>query len=174
MKKIFITLFTVFLAYIISYYTTDAHKKHELFDFGNSNLLYKISALISGETDTTDAFSVYERGLRYLDYQEFDAAINDFDKALYLDSNFIFDEYVYESYFTIYLEAHDTTKAIAFLEYFLKKETYNTEAINKLAEIYMWLGDSKTSKAYLKKSIRVEPNYNNDAFFKLATTFLTS
>jgi len=168
MKKIFITLFTVFFAFILSYYTTDAHKKQGLFDFGNSNLFYKLGTLISGETDTTDAYQVFQRGLQYLDYQKYDLAIKDFDKALELDSNFIFERGAFYDYFNIYLEAQDTTRQIEFLENFIIKETYNYEALNKLATIYILLKNIEKSEIYLQNSIRINSDYNNEAFFRLA------
>ena len=168
MKKFLIIIFTIFFAYILSYYTTDAHKKQGLFDFGNSSLLYKLGTIISGETDTTDAYQVFQRGMEYLDYQKYDAAIKDFDKALELDYNFIIERGALYDYFNIYITAQDTVKQIDFIEKFLEIEPSNYDALNKLAEIHLLKGNKKEAEKYLQNSIRINSDYNNNGFYRLA------
>ncbi|MBN2757111.1 MAG: tetratricopeptide repeat protein [Bacteroidales bacterium] len=168
MKKVLITILTIFLAFLTSYYTTDAHKKQNLFDIGNSNLIYKLQCLFTGETDTTDAKSIYIRATQRIDYQEYELAIKDLDKALKLDSNFIYSEGIYSDYYTYYLQAQDTLKAIEFLKNFISKDQYNYDSYNKIADVYIQLHDFKSAELYLQNSIRINSDYNADAFSKLS------
>ena len=52
MKKFLLSLFVIFLAYLCAYYTSGASEKQDMFELGNSPMVYNIKCAITGETDT--------------------------------------------------------------------------------------------------------------------------
>jgi len=138
MKKILAILFTIFLAYITSYYTTDASKNQEPFDFESNQAFYKIMCFITGETDTTDANALIKEAEYFYDYQSYDLALENYNKALKLDST---QGYVNLMMADCYMALNDTDKAILVLEDYAKIAEYKYEVLNKLGEIHLNIGN---------------------------------
>lgn len=167
MKKFLISLFVIFLAYYTAYYTSGAHEKQDLFDFGKASFLYKIKCAISGETDTTDANALYERGKMYLDYEDYDLAIADYKKALLLDEKM---DYILTDLAEVYLEKGDTTEAINQYYKYLKEGEYLYDTYLAIGRIYDQSGKIDSAILYYNKTIE-ESGGNHQAHFQLAKLY---
>lgn len=167
MKKFLISLFIIFLAYYTAYYTSGAHEKQELFDFGKASFLYKIKCAISGETDTTDANELYARGMMYLDLEDYDMAIADYKKALLLNKEMY---YILSDLAEIYLAKGDTAEALNQYYDYLKDGDYLYDTYLAIGRIYDQSGEADSAILYYNKTIE-ESGGNHQAHFQLAKLY---
>jgi tetratricopeptide (TPR) repeat protein len=149
MKKFLLTLITIFFAYYCAFKTSGASEKKGLFGSNDSNALYKFLCAITGSTDTTDANSVFKRGQKYLDNQQYDLAIKDMKKVLSLDSSNMFARLVMSK---AYLGLGDTTSSIVYLLKHVKTSSETAEAYYDLGNIFKSKGLADSSFYYFKKS----------------------
>ncbi len=168
MKKILAILFTISLAYITSYYTTDASANQEPFSFENNTALYKLMCFINGETDTTDAKALYRRAEDYYYYKDYELAIKDYEAAIRIDST---RNYGYMNIADCYLELNDTIWAISVLEKYAKVADYKDEVLSKLAEINLALGNIGGAKANLMEAASINKS-NHRVKASLAKLFI--
>ncbi|NJO90571.1 MAG: tetratricopeptide repeat protein [Chloroflexia bacterium] len=125
MKKFLLSLFVIFLAYYTAYNTSGASEKQDLFELGNSPLMYRIKCAITGEIDTTDANALYYRAGTYMEAEQFDLAIKDYKKVIELDPNIVYARIDLAS---AYLAQHDTSSAIFQYQQHIQLSDYPEDA----------------------------------------------
>ncbi|MCF6240272.1 MAG: tetratricopeptide repeat protein [Bacteroidales bacterium] len=151
MKKFLLIIFTVALAYIVAYYTTDKSDKKQ-----STDLFYKIKCLITGEVDTTDANSLQDEAFRLFATEEYSEAIEYFQKTIETDSTRFYLNYdIAKSY----LAMEDTNQAIKTLLSSRYQDKNNNEALILLAEIYLNKKDTAKAVKYLTESNEIYESY---------------
>lgn len=167
MKKLLAILFTIFLAYIASYYTTDASKNQDLFDFESNQAFYKIMCLITGETDTTDATALFNRAEDYYYYEDYELAIKDYNRAFKLDPT---QGYAKSRIADCYLALNDTNNAISILEDYVKIAEYKDEVLNRLGEIHLAKGNLNRAEVNLIEAASIN-EYSHQIQANLCNVF---
>lgn len=167
MKKFLLTLLVILFAYTTAFYTSGAYEKQDLFDFGNSLMMYKIKCAISGETDTTDAFAVYSRAGNYMDMEEYEYAIQDYIKAMQIDP---YMDYAKSDLAKAYLLNGDTAKSIASYKAFIASTEYPEDACTELGNIYKNLGNIDSTIFYYNMAVDKSTD-NHLACFNLASLY---
>ena len=149
MKKFLAILFTIALAYLVSYYTADEKQRKEKGNFFN-----KLSYWVSGQVDTTDAEAVYRAAVKNFDYYDkLDLSIKYFKKALELDSSKT-EAYYYLA--NAYLTLEDTVQAIKALENYIDKKPDAYNALNILGSIYIEKNETSKAEKYLRQSLNIK------------------
>ncbi len=144
MKKFLLIVFTIALAYITAYYTSDQASKQQKGDF-----FYKIKCFFTGEVDTTSASALYKEGKYRYSVYEYNRAAEYYQKAIALDSSY---NYLNYSIAECYLESGDTTQAIKTLLKSRYENKTGNEYLILLAEIYLQKGDTSKAEKYLIES----------------------
>lgn len=149
MKKFLLSLLIIFFAYVTAWYTSGASEKQDLFEVGNSPLLYKIKSALSGETDTTDGIALYSRAERYMDQENYDLAIKDYKRAVQLNPDL---DYVNIDLAKAYLLSGDTSAAISCLRNYITTSQYPNDAYIELATLYETRGMIDSSLFYYNEA----------------------
>ncbi len=165
MKKFLLSLFVIFLAYYTAYHTSGASEKQDLFELGNSPLMYRIKCAITGETDTTDANALYYRAGSYMDSEQYDLAIKDYKRVIELNPDIV---YTRIDLANAYLAINDTSAAISQYQQHIKLSDYPEDAYLELGRIYQNLGFKDSTKYYYDKAIESNPE-NNQAWYYFAS-----
>ncbi len=168
MKKLLAIIFTIALAYLAAYYTTDASQNQDPFDFESNHAFYKIICAITGETDTTDAMAMYARADDAFYYEDFESAIKDYEKAFDLDSA---QSDVKSKIADCYLALNDTNKAISVLEEYVKLSNYKDEILNRLGEIHMTQGNLNRAEVSFIEAASIN-EYNQHVQANLCNLFM--
>lgn len=168
MKKFFAIIFTIFLAYITSYYTTDASKNQEPFDFENNQAFYKIMCFITGEADTTDANALLKEAEYFFEYEDYDLALENYNRALKLDSG---DSFPVLRIADCYMAMNDTNRAIMVLENYAKTNKNNEGVLSELGIIYLKKGNFKLAEKYLIEAAE-SYDYNPHILFNLSKVYI--
>lgn len=168
MKKILAIIFTIFLAYITSYYTTDASSSQEPFDFESNQAFYKIMCFITGETDTTDARALLKEADYFYDYEAYDLALENYNKALKLDST---KGYINLMIADCYMAMNDTSKAISVLEDQLKRDKNDDGILRELGIIYLKKGNFNLAEKYLIEAAEIY-DYTPNILFNLSLVYI--
>jgi tetratricopeptide (TPR) repeat protein len=145
MKKLLAIIFTIALAYITAYYTTDEEQRRE-----KAKVFNKIKFFITGELDTTDLDAVYNQAYKFqYDYGYYNDAIELYDRAIKLDSTYLL---AYYNKAQCYLEINDTVSAINSLNNSLQQKPTHSTSLNLLGEIYFEKGALDKAEKYFKAS----------------------
>jgi tetratricopeptide (TPR) repeat protein len=156
MKKFLLSIITIFFAYYCAFNTSGAYKKQGLFGSGGSKSMYKFICAITGTTDTTNAISVFKRGEKYLNNNQFDLAIKDMKKVLTLDSTNMYAKLKLSKAF---LGLGDTLSAIDYLLQHVKTSYEPAEAYFELGNIFNSKGLADSSFYYYNKSYDASNSY---------------
>jgi tetratricopeptide (TPR) repeat protein len=170
MKKLFLFVFTIFLAYYSAFITSGASKKQGLFEFGNSLAFYKFMCALTGETDTTDAKQLFYRGDMYFSQEQYELAVRDMQKALMLDSSFYY-AHLFISKALLMLE--DTTGAIQNAKLYIKKSYEPSEGYLELGHILKSQGMKDSSLYYYQKAYQANNNLS-EAIYQIALNYYHS
>jgi len=168
MKKLLAIIVTISFAYITSYYTTDAGKDQEPFEFDNNQAFYKIMCFITGETDTTDANALLKEAEYFYEYQAYDLALENFNRALKLDSG---NSYPVLGMADCYMALNDTSNAISVLENQLKRNKNDDVILSTLGEIYLWKEDFNKAEKLLVEAAELY-DYTPNILFNLSQVYI--
>ncbi len=164
MKKFLAIIFTIALAYVTSYYTSDTKKdlipglSGTEFDF--QELLYALNL----EVDTTDPRALMRRGTdRYWDYY-YQEALDDFDRVIRLDSNYS-EAYYYKS--LCYEALGDTAKAVPCYYFLIEFSPNDYSTLTKLGNWYRSQNQVDSAAKYLRKAVEYS-DYDTEAHQYLA------
>jgi len=152
MGKILSVIFTIGLAYIMANYTSESGNNKKLFEFDGNQAFYKIICLITGDTDTTDAGALYRRAEDSYNYEDYEYAIKDYERAFKLDSSYTYSKPMIAD---CYLALNDTSEAISVLKAYLPIAQYKDEVYNKLGKIYVAGNDLSQAEEYFKEAIAI-------------------
>ena len=168
MKKILAIIFTLLFAYITSYYTTDASKDQEPFEFDNNQLFYKMMCLITGETDTTDANALLKEAEYFYEYEAYDLALENYNSALKLDSA---NNFPVLRIADCYMAMNDTSKAVSILENQLARNKKDEVILSTLGEIYLWQEDFNKAEKFLVEAAELY-DYTPNIRFNLSQVYI--
>ena len=147
MKKFIAIIFTIALAYLVSYYTADEKIRKEKSDF-----LQKLKYLVTDELDTTDAYAVSNRAFEYqYDLDLYEDAIELYQRAQELDPDYYTLNY---NMAECYLELSDTAKAVEALNILLEKEPKNIDGLMLIGKISFEKGDLSLAEEFFKRVLK--------------------
>lgn len=139
----------------------DSHRTDSLLKVINSPELAAINKKI---LDNPDDASLYnERARLYLQFKQFEDAINDSKRSLRMDTaNAAF--YLTEA--DIFFAANETRNAKDVLENTIKKFPENTDALLKLGELYYFVKQYENAFAKINQALKLNENLSKGYYLK--------
>ncbi|MCL2283838.1 MAG: tetratricopeptide repeat protein [Fibromonadales bacterium] len=101
-----------------------------------------------------DAYNYYNMGMTYHDKQEYDRAIENFEKTIELQPDYV---EAYYSIAAIYLSKSDYEKAIEYCKNTLESREYEARVYNCIGWSYAKMQDFDSAFVYCKKAIELDP-----------------
>jgi len=148
----------VFSILILLFSCESSHKdKKDLTDLSIQELTTQI------KKDSLNINSYKERAFRYYQKHQLDSALQDYEKAIFIDKN---DMEALLQLANIYLLKGKSEKSRQTLDECLKLEPNNTDALLKMGQLYYLIEDNIKSFEFLNNLISVNPNKVEAYFYK--------
>ncbi len=139
----------------------NSHRTDSLLKVINSPELATLNKKILDHPD--DASLYNERARIYLQYKQFDEAINDSKRSLRLDSS---NATYYLTEADVFFAANETRNAKDVLEKVVKKFPENTDGLLKLGELYYFVKQYENAFSKINQALKVNENLAKAYYLK--------
>ena len=143
----------------------DEKKKEKIIESTGDGLIDQLTLEIDKKPD--DVQLLYQRASAYYDKDEYQASINDLEKALSIDS---LQPQIYHLLADNYLDYYRSREALDMMEEVVRLFPERIPSLLKLSEMQMILNQNENSVFTVNEILRLSPQ-NNEAYFMLGMNF---